>query len=567
MWVGVGREVPIVSISFLDHHLQYLQLATMNGEDDSEADMNPIPPTTSQIMSAEGLVLGRSVVDLSNQHPSPSCVIWLWKTYLENVDPVVKMLHIPTVQPLIFDAASGTMKQLRPNKEALLFSIYLIAISSVPQCDRIEAERIMGQPVNKLIDVHTELAQQALINARFLRTPNFITLQALTLFLVAQRAKADPETFWQLTGMAIRSAQQLGYHRERALTSPSVSVFQAELCRRLWWELAHLESFAAKQCGVTSVISSQAFWDTNRPLNINDSDLHPEQTSIPKEALGITEMSFCSARFEIGELTMTSANPDRSSQDISQVDAVIDDLQQRLENRLFKYCDPSVPMHQMLRIFGRGAAARMKLTFRRRMMYVKSGLSLEERDITFLLCLQLAEAPNIFVKDKTTHKFLWQANAFFPLDAFMFLLGEICYRDCAEEPLPVSVETVWSEIEKAYESQPRLSYDKSNAIYSAVRNLTLKAWDKSTHGQNVEQTVPHFIQSLRSKSSTFSAPETVVHAASEFRISENDTGTNSFDGSDFNFDPSWSKITIPNDPEFWEYWQQFITDEPGLPIT
>jgi hypothetical protein len=217
-------------------------------------------------------------------------------------------------------------------------------------------------------------------------------------------------------------AQQLGYHRERALTSPSVSVFQAELCRRLWWELAHLESFAAKQCGVTSVISSKAFWDTNRPLNINDSDLHPEQTSIPKEALGITEMSFCSARFEIGELTMTSANPDKSSQDISQVDAVIDDLQQRLENRLFKYCDPSIPMHQMLRMFGRGAAARMKLTFRRRMMYAKSGLSLEERDITFLLCLQLAEAPNIFAKHKMMHKFLWQANAFFPLDAFMFAI-------------------------------------------------------------------------------------------------------------------------------------------------
>jgi hypothetical protein len=516
-------------------------------------------------MSAEGFILGHPVVNLSDQHPNTTSLIWLWKTYLENVDPVVKMLHIPTVQPLIFNTASDAMKQLRPNKEALLFSIYLVAISSVPQCDQAKAERIVGQPVNKLIDTYTGLAQQALINARFIQTPNFITLQALTLFLIAQRAKANPETMWQLTGVAIRTAQQLGYHRERALRSPSVSVFQAELCRRLWWELAHLESFAAKQCGVTSIISFKALWDTDRPLNINDSDLHPQQTSIPTEVLGITEMSFCSARFEIGELTMASASPDKSAQDLGQVDAAIDELQQRLDNRLFKYCDPSIPTHKMLRVFGRGAIARIKLTVRRRSMYTKSGLSPQERDNTFMLCLQLTEAPNIFGKDKAIQKFLWQANAFFPLDAFMFLLGELAYRSVGE-PLPVPVETVWSEIEKAYESQPRLLHDEGNAIYSAVRNLTLKAWENSVNALNLELAVPQCIQSLRIKVSTLSA-SAVVHVTSEPTILEDHTGTNSFDGSDFDLDSSWSKIAIPDDPEFWEYWQQFAADVPEFPVT
>lgn len=517
-------------------------------------------------MSAEGLVLGQPMVNLSQQHPSPSCVIWLWKTYLENVNPVVKMLHIPTVQPLIFNAASDTTKQLRPNKEALLFSIYSVALASVPQCDQAEVERIMSQPVNKLIDVYTGLAQQALVNARFLQKPNFITLQALTLFLVAQRAKSDPSNLWQLTGVAIRIAQQLGYHRERALQSPSVSVFQAELSRRLWWELAHLESFAAKQCGVTSIVFSQGFWDTNRPLNINDSDLHPEQTSLQKETHGITEMSFCSARFEVGELTMAYTNPDKSSLDLNQVDAIIDDLQQRLENRLLKFCDPSIPMHRMLQLFGRSAVARIKLTVRRRSMYAKSGLSLEERDKTFLLCLQLAEAPNTFAKDKTVQRFLWQANAFFPLDAFMFLLAEIAYRTAAE-PLPVPVETVWSEIEKAYDSQPRLLCDESNSIYNAVRNLTLKAWQKSTNGRHLEHAIPHFIQKLQLKLSPIVAPEAVVHAASESTVTEDNTGPNSFDESDFSLDPGWSKIAIPDDPEFWEYWQQFTADMPEFSIT
>ncbi|CAD0106612.1 unnamed protein product [Aureobasidium uvarum] len=521
-------------------------------------------------MSVEGLLFGRSTINLSDQHPNASRIFWLWSTYLENVNPAVKMLHIPTVQPLILNAASDPKKQISAPKQALCFSIYLIAIGSVPQCNHAEAERIMDQPVNELIDLYTGLAQQALVNARFLQAPSFITLQALTLFLVAQRARLDSQTLWQLTGVAIRSAQQLGYHREKALRSPSVSVFQAELRRRLWWELTLLESFAAKQCGVTSMLYSRSAWDTNRPLNVNDSDLHPEMNQI-LEVRGITEMSFCSARFEIGELTMAYTSPDwQSSQDMSQADAAIQKLQQRLEDRLLKYCDPSIPMHRMLQMFGRGALARIRLTLRRHQMFAKSGLSLEQRDCTFLLCLQLAEAPNRFAKDPTIQKFLWQANAFFPLDAFMFLLGEIAYRTIGQ-PLPAPVETVWAEVEKAYESQPRLMRDESNAIYSAVRNLTLKAWEKSTSDRNVEQLVPHFIRMLQSKLPSNKAVEKAAQTACEPIISPDNMATNTFDGSEFDFDldsldSSWSKIAIPDDPEFWEYWQQFTTDVPGLPI-
>ncbi|KAG9526122.1 hypothetical protein KCV07_g584, partial [Aureobasidium melanogenum] len=551
MWVGVGKE-----------------LSAFTGQDEPHLDIDPPSDTSPTSVLAESLIFGPSVVNLSDQHPSPSRLIWLWSTYLDNVNLLVRILHIPTVQPLVLNMASDPSRP--KTKEALLFSIYLAAICSVPQCDQAEAERIMGQPISELIQLYTALAQQALINARFLQTPNFLTLQALTLFLVAQRARLDPQTMWQLTGVAIRSAQQLGYHREKALRSSSVSVFQAELRRRLWWELTLLESFAAKQCGVMSMISFRSLWDTDRPLNINDSALHPEMKDVPQDVTGVTEMSFCSARFEVGELTIAYTSADRALQGSRDVDAAIEDLQKRLENRLLKYCDPSIPMHKLLRLFCRGAITRIKLTVRRHQMFANSGLSLDQRDNTFLLCLQLAEAPNSFARDKAIQKYLWQANAFFPIDAFMFLLGEIAYRT-DEQPLPVPLETVWAEIEKAYEHQPRLLYDESNAIYSAIRNLSLKAWEKSI-GQNVEQVVPHFIRILRSRLPTTSTSGEVAHTTAQTASTGDETETNTFDGSEFNFDldtmdSSWSKIAIPNDPEFWEYWQQFAADMPGVSIT
>ncbi|KAG9692979.1 hypothetical protein KCU95_g6772, partial [Aureobasidium melanogenum] len=551
MWVGVGQE-----------------LSAFSGQDEPDLDIDPPSDTSPASILGEGLIFGQSVVNLSDKHPDPSRIIWLWSTYLENVNILVRILHIPTVQPLILNMASDPTRP--KTKEALLFSIYLAAICSVPQCDYAEAERIMGQPIGESIHLYTGLAQQALINARFLQTPNFLTLQALALFLVAQRARLDPQTMWQLTGVAIRSAQQLGYHREKALTSPSVSVFQAELRRRLWWELTLLESFAAKQCGVMSIISFRSLWDTNRPLNINDSALHPEMQDVPHGVPGITETSFCSARFEVGELTIRYTSPDRTLQDPRDVDVAIEELQQRLENKLLKHCDPSIPWHKLLRLFCRGALARIKLTVRRHQMFASSGLSLDQRDSTFLLCLHLVEALNSFTRDKALQKYLWQANAFFAIDAFMFLLGEIAYRTI-EQPLPVPLGTVWAEIEKAFDSQPRLLYDESNAIYSAVRNLSLKAWEK-TCGQNAEQAVPQFIRILRSRLATANTSGEVTHTAALNTSTGDVAETNTFDGNEFNFDldsldPNWSKIAIPDDQEFWEYWQQFAADETGLSIS
>ncbi|KAG9554914.1 hypothetical protein KCU86_g19634, partial [Aureobasidium melanogenum] len=147
--------------------------------------------------------------------------------------------------------------------------------------------------------------------------------------------------------------------------------------------------------------------------------------------------------------------------------------------------------------------------------------------------------------------------------------GEIAYRTI-EQPLPVPLETVWAEIEKAYEYQPRLLYDESNSIYSAIRNLSLKAWEKSI-GQKVEQAVPHFVRILRSRLPT-NTPGEMADTTAQTTSTGDDAETNTFDGSEFNFDldsmdSTWSKIAIPNDPEFWEYWQQFAADMPGVSIT
>ncbi|KAH8204415.1 hypothetical protein TruAng_001466 [Truncatella angustata] len=74
---------------------------------------------------SEHLLLGSSPsnVDLATLHPEQAKVFKLWQIYLDNVDPILKVTHSPTLQARIIDAL-GDITAIDSALEALMFSIY-----------------------------------------------------------------------------------------------------------------------------------------------------------------------------------------------------------------------------------------------------------------------------------------------------------------------------------------------------------------------------------------------------------------------------------------------------------
>lgn len=82
-------------------------------------------------------------VDLRPLHPLPSQIPYIWQVYRENVDPILKVIHAPTVSKLIKDIRDN-MDNLTPSTEALMFSIYYAAVTSLDEdevCSRSLATR------------------------------------------------------------------------------------------------------------------------------------------------------------------------------------------------------------------------------------------------------------------------------------------------------------------------------------------------------------------------------------------------------------------------------------------
>lgn len=77
-------------------------------------------------------ILGYRSVDVNLQkcHPLPSHATFLWSVYLENVDPLLKIIHVPTMEAILREARRNPEK-LAPGQETLVFAVYFAAIVSL----------------------------------------------------------------------------------------------------------------------------------------------------------------------------------------------------------------------------------------------------------------------------------------------------------------------------------------------------------------------------------------------------------------------------------------------------
>lgn len=125
-------------------------------------------------------VIGGSTAAVTELHPPGVQVLQLWQIYLENVNPLLKITHTPTIQGQLVEAAANPASISKP-LEALMFSIYFIAVTSMTD---EEVQDTFKEDRNRLLSKYHHGTQQALINAGFMRSPELVVLQAYVLYLV-----------------------------------------------------------------------------------------------------------------------------------------------------------------------------------------------------------------------------------------------------------------------------------------------------------------------------------------------------------------------------------------------
>jgi hypothetical protein len=178
-------------------------------------------------------------------HPPSEVVHQLWDIFVENVDPLTKVVHVPTLQPAFKKTLADLSGAVPRGFEALMFAIYSTAIMSLSDEECIQR---FSEPHRSLLSRYTRATSVALSRARFMGTTSLVVLQALVLHLLAVRDIYEPRALYSLIGVAVRIAQVMGLERDG--TFLGLTPFETELRRRIWWQLKMHDFRTAELCGL-----------------------------------------------------------------------------------------------------------------------------------------------------------------------------------------------------------------------------------------------------------------------------------------------------------------------------
>lgn len=404
----------------------------------------------------------------------------MWQCFIENVDPLTKIIHVPTLKPAV-QKAIDDIDSVPKSFEALLFAIYSTAVMSLndEQCrQKFNVSRDI------LLPRYASATKKALSRAKFISTVNLIVLQALVLHILSVRDLVEPRASWTLTGIAVRIAESMGLHHDGAVLK--LSVFETEMRRRIWWYLKMHDFRNAELCGLPKFRGVETLFNAcKRPANLNDDQLYPSMTSPPVESEKLTDMVFCCSRMEFFGFALEQntrfrdAKKDDSHFDERELsdgmtigEGMIRKVEELMESKYIRYCDPSDPLQLMAMLCARTGINVGRFIAHHPRRWVKGQEVPEsERQYVWNLSLKLMEQYNICMMNPQIQRFAWHTMYFIQWHALIHIIDTILAH-----PLMEDAERAWQVVGTVYKNNPDFVKNTKRAIYVAVGNLCLKAY-------------------------------------------------------------------------------------------
>ncbi|KAG9614701.1 hypothetical protein KCU77_g368, partial [Aureobasidium melanogenum] len=485
--------------------------------------------------------------------PQPVQIFQLWQAYIDNVNPMTNILHVQTMQRMVLQATSCNSEELPKPSRALLSSVFLAAVESLSDEDCLN---LMMLPKDECVRNLFVMTKECLVDANFMEVATTENLQALVLYLIAARQHRTPQSLWMVIGVAVRLAHRLGIHREKNLQS--MTVFAAEMNRRLWWQLHLLNRHYVNLC--EDIDSSDPahilIFDTKRPLNLNEADLHPDMTTLPPEREGITDMVFCSIRYEIGsfvrDLSLTAESQSRIG--------AIQQLEARLEEKYARHCDGSIPLQRVSRCFVRTTGYRLALRHCHLTHGANENLSVDDRHQAFDTALLLLQTQNSSCANPMLDRYRWHTKLFYCFEALFPVLHTLAFQELGES----TASEAWQQVSLAYHYNPELLDWEHKSFYSdycrSLNSLVLRAW---TRRALTEESVPDFVQQIQLQQSRPTRQDTAEGFG--VNMQQSAQATQPLSGGL----PLGHHVTSENsevDGQTWEYWLNIFDNEELLGI-
>ncbi|KAF4342473.1 transcription factor [Fusarium beomiforme] len=500
--------------SKLSPELKYPPMVTLRHKDDPS--LHPIPSLHTMLFESQTPVY--------EIHPEPKQIFLLWQTFVECVNPFIKIIHVPSLQKRILDASWDPANIPKP-LSAIMFAIYLLSVTSMSAED---CQTSLGEGRVVLLKRYRTATIRALAEADFLTPKDLETLQAMVLFIFSN---SESEIACTLTGVAIRTGQMMGLHKADA--DAKLSFFQKEMRIRIWWQIKGLDSRVRASLTPGIKQARSEFGDVRLPFNINDADLHPDMLEPPVEHTGPTEMVCVLMKFEVTHWLRFSPKAakvfeclapgfGRPPGSTKAEDDALDELEAIYMAKYLNKLDRAVPFHDLTYAMAKLAIARMRFKVHHPRGRTPAGerdvyITKEESDITFNAALSFIELVFVGFNSKFSTQMFTHLTSYYQIDAWIYVISELRRRVSGPR-----ISLAWKLVDSLYAEHPELVDSVDNPLFTALGNLILEAWEARRKTLSEVEIVPSCVELLWSKRRVTHDAEMVGNALDSWEFNVGD---------------------------------------------
>lgn len=237
---------------------------------------------------------GAFAQNLDDLYPLPSQMLFIWRTYVENVDPFIKVIDVAALDKVITNLR-GKFSSLKYSLQALLFTVCLASITSLGE---EEALSCFDMPRTQLLARFRLGTEKALASAGLLVTKEIETIQAFVIYLSILPHIGCQELLSSFMGLLLRIATSLQLHRDaECFKSPALTPFEVEIRRRLWWQIVFIDSISLSRHS-KGLAASDTMFDTKAPSRFLAHDQKTSSASFDAESKSL----LCILRCELWAL-------------------------------------------------------------------------------------------------------------------------------------------------------------------------------------------------------------------------------------------------------------------------
>ncbi|KAJ5578232.1 C6 transcription factor [Penicillium hispanicum] len=403
-------------------------------------------PRKPSPLKVDGIITNPLMVhmDVKALHPPRWQATMLWETFLSRVDPVVKVLHVPSTKPRIF-AAINRPESVGADTHCLLFAIFFGATTTL----------VSDDPGNEGVRAELRRYQQglelAMYNSSFLDSPTVTSLQAMAIYLTCLRYTNSGRSGFTLRGLTIRAAQSIGLHRDGKHFK--LSPLECELRRRIWWVLYTTDARMAEDHGIT-LTEQEVVGDTQMPSNIDDQFISEKTTEPVPSQPRWTETTFSLIIAEINKMWVPIVRSPGESRDGARTDQLLAQLRETLNEKYLQYADLDIPIHRQGVMVAQVLVSKSEVHMRQKILQLQGARSSSvdhkaTEELLAMACRALELGIEMYTDD-LMRGFRWLASTYTQFHLLTYILWHLCVY-----PTGPHVEQAWYGVNRHFELAER----------------------------------------------------------------------------------------------------------------